>query len=175
MPSLKLLSSSESKSFLTAVKSIVYADQKITFFEFVMLTILEQHLQDKPGRADKIKYRSFKAVIDDIYLILSVLVHQSKQSRERKESSFNRCIASFTQSPLTILSMNEVSFRKISQSLGRLNLLSFLLKKCVLEAFADSVLDDGIIMPGEAELLRAISESMGCPMPPLLPDSFKSP
>ena len=69
-----------------------------------------------------------------------------------------------------MVSIKEASIKIITAALNRLNFLTFPLKKSVLEACADAVLDDGIIMPAEAELLRAISESLGCPMPPLLPD-----
>ena len=43
-----------------------------------------------------------------------------------------------------------------------------MLKRNVLEACADIAMGDGKIKTAEAELLRAVSESLGCPMPPLI-------
>jgi len=40
-----------------------------------------------------------------------------------------------------------------------------LLRKSFIDVCVDLVMDDGIIMPAEAELLRAICESIDCPMP----------
>jgi len=41
------------------------------------------------------------------------------------------------------------------------------LKERVLRACAAAVSADGVIQPAEAELLRAIADGLGCPMPPL--------
>jgi Zn-dependent protease with chaperone function len=170
LPSLKKLSNADLKEFLLTIEAVIRADKKFTLFEFVLLTILKQHLRDKTGYADKIKYYSFKPVVKDIQLILSVLAHCSAQSDDRKQASYQRCLQSFTLEPLPMLPMKGASIKSISRALNQLNLLSFLLKKSVLEACADTILDDGIIMPAEAELLRAVAETLGCPMPPLLPE-----
>ncbi len=168
LPSLKKLSRNELKEFLITAEAMIKADNKFSFFEFVLLTILKKHLLDKSGHADKVKYYSFKPVVKDIQLILSVLTHCSSQSENRKQASYQRCMQSFTMDSLPMMSITDASIKNIVDALNRLNLLSFLLKKSVLEACADSVLDDGIVMPVEAELLRAISESIDCPMPPLI-------
>jgi len=42
------------------------------------------------------------------------------------------------------------------------------LKKKVLEACAACISSDGVVTVEEGELLRAISDSLGCPMPPLI-------
>jgi len=171
LPSLKKLSKNDSKKFLITTEAMIKADNKFTFFEFILLTILNQHLKDKAGRVDKVKYYSFKPVINDIQLILSVLAHCSAQANDRKILSYQRCLKTFTMESLPMVSMKDANVKSIGSSLNKLNFLSYLLKKSVLEACADTVLDDGIIMAEEAELLRAISESLGCPMPPLLPDA----
>ena len=46
--------------------------------------------------------------------------------------------------------------------------MSPLVKQSLITACADCVLHDGKVLPGEAELLRAISSTLDCPMPPLL-------
>jgi tellurite resistance protein len=42
------------------------------------------------------------------------------------------------------------------------------LKKVVLNACAQSVAADGVIEEVEAELLRAIAETLDCPLPPFV-------
>ena len=53
----------------------------------------------------------------------------------------------------------------ISRSLGT---ASDPIKQQVLFAAAHAVSQDGNILPIEAELLRAVSDALGCPMPPLI-------
>ncbi len=51
--------------------------------------------------------------------------------------------------------------------LVRLNALEPFLKKLVINACAATVSADGHLQRQEAELLRAISDGLGCPIPPL--------
>jgi hypothetical protein len=66
------------------------------------------------------------------------------------------------------LRTEQCKFNAIEKVLNTFSQLSPLLKKSVLVACADMVLEDGIVMPAEAELLRSVSEVLDCPMPPLL-------
>ena len=50
-----------------------------------------------------------------------------------------------------------------------LNALAMPKKKKLLESCAVTIVDDQEVTYREAEMIRAISESLGCPMPPLLP------
>ena len=42
------------------------------------------------------------------------------------------------------------------------------LKKQLLEACARTVAADGLVQEEEAELVRAIADTLGCPLPPIL-------
>ena len=44
-----------------------------------------------------------------------------------------------------------------------------LIKKNLLEACVHTVGADGVILEGEAELLRAVADTLDCPMPPFVP------
>jgi hypothetical protein len=56
---------------------------------------------------------------------------------------------------------------KLSNAIERLADLSPLLKGPVIDAAADLVLADGKVQVQEAELLRAVSALLECPLPPL--------
>ena len=58
--------------------------------------------------------------------------------------------------------------QEMPQVLAKLSQLSPLLKRPLLGACTDCVLDDGLVTVSEAELIRAIAESLDCPMPPLV-------
>lgn len=169
LPSLKMLTRQDKQIFLETVSVIIKADKKFTLFEFVLVTILTQHLNPKAEHIDRTKYFSFKPVIEDIQLILSVLVHCGAQSKENKAVNFQRCMSGFSHKAYSIIDLRQSTPKNIGKSLQRLSALSPMLKKSVIDACADAVIDDSIIMPAEAELLRAVAETLDCPMPPLLP------
>ncbi|MCW9013046.1 MAG: M48 family metallopeptidase [Gammaproteobacteria bacterium] len=168
LPSLKRLGEAETAAFLETGEALIKLDKKYTLFEFVLFTILNQHLNPQAERADKIRFYSFKPVLVDIQLILSVLCHSSQQSAEKKQQMFQRGLSTFTQKEMPLLSVKQFSIKTIRHSLNRLCQLSPMLKKSVINACADVVIDDGIMLPEEAELLRAVAESLDCPIPPFV-------
>ena len=63
---------------------------------------------------------------------------------------------------------------QIDAALNRLAQAVPAIKKNLIEACIHAVGADGLIVESEAELLRAISDTLDCPMPPLLPGQHVS-
>ena len=55
----------------------------------------------------------------------------------------------------------------LDEVLSRLNTIEGALKRTVVKAAAAAVAADGYLQRQEAELLRAICDGIGCPIPPL--------
>jgi hypothetical protein len=55
----------------------------------------------------------------------------------------------------------------LDAALNRLALAVPIIKKNLLEAAARVVGADGVILESEAELLRAVADTLDCPIPPL--------
>ena len=68
---------------------------------------------------------------------------------------------------LNQLSAAECDLQELDQSLVALVRVGPTLKRQLIEAAAATVSADGYLQIQEAELLRAISDSLNCPMPPL--------
>jgi len=170
LPVLKQLPAQKTAVFLTATEALIKCDKKVTLFEFVLFTILKKHLNKNAGKADKVRIFSFKSVQDELTLLMSLMGHAGKQTSQKKQLAFSKAMLSFGVKSTTLLTPKQCKFKAVSRVLSKLNLMSPLLKKSVLLACADMVLDDGVVMPAEAELLRAVSEMLDCPMPPLLGD-----
>lgn len=164
LPQLKLMDARQRQTFIKTLETIIRADQRYTLNEFVILTILKQHLAPNAGRADVVKYHSFKPLLEDVRMLLSMMVLCSGQTAQRKQAAWQRAIRIFTHADI---SMYETSVRplQISQALEKIRETPMLLRKNFIDVCADLIMDDGIIMPAEAELLRAICESIDCPMP----------
>jgi uncharacterized tellurite resistance protein B-like protein len=59
------------------------------------------------------------------------------------------------------LSQVDAALERLSQAVPQI-------KKNVLEACAEVVAADGVIQEVEAELLRAVADTLDCPIPPAL-------
>ena len=64
--------------------------------------------------------------------------------------------------------LETTDLAKLDVALGRLDQASPLLKKAILNAAAQTVAADGAIKEEEAELLRAIADTLDCPIPPFI-------
>ena len=69
--------------------------------------------------------------------------------------------------PLALLPREQCGVESLDAALNRLALAVPIIKKNLLEACAHLVGADGVILEAEAELLRAVSDTLDCPMPPL--------
>ena len=147
---------------------LVRTDRQVTLFEFVLLTLLRKHLAVDAKRRDTVRYHSFSAVLAEIRILLSLLAKAGTDSAEQSCQSFARALASITQVKLALARDEDCGVDSLYPILAKLSALSPLLKEPLISACADCVVHDGVVLPVEAELVRAVSESLDCPMPPLL-------
>ena len=69
---------------------------------------------------------------------------------------------------LNLLPKENCGVNEIDAALNRLAQAVPTIKKNLIEACVHTVGADGVIVESEAELLRAISDTLDCPMPPFL-------
>ena len=67
-----------------------------------------------------------------------------------------------------VLPIADLSTRRIGEALERLRLLQALEKPRILKACTDAASADGKLRIAEAELLRLVAATLGCPLPPVL-------
>ena len=168
LPILKALAEEQRQAFIEIIDQLVRLDKRVTLFEFVMITIIHQHLDKKSQRDNKVKYHSFKPVLNEIRILISMMTQSSRQAEDKIALVYDRAMQSFSSTGLRIVPLKDCSLKLVAEVLNKLNHLSPMLKKSLITACVDCLLEDGIVMPDEAELLRAITESIDCPMPPIL-------
>ena len=168
LPVLKTMNKKDKKDFVDAMDGLVKLDRRVTMFEFMLLVICKQHLDEGSDKIDSVACHSFKPVLEDIRLLISLMVQVSRQTSDKIDGVFKRAMKTFVIDDIEMIPVKECNFDMLGKSLIRLNGLSPLLKKSLITVCADCVIDDGVIMPSEGELLRAVAESLDCPMPPLL-------
>jgi hypothetical protein len=68
---------------------------------------------------------------------------------------------------MALLPPDQCGVAQVSAALDRLTLAVPIIKRNLLEACARVVGADGVILENEAELLRAVADTLDCPIPPL--------
>ena len=69
---------------------------------------------------------------------------------------------------IPLLPPDQCDLSQVDVALGRLSQAVPQIKKDLLSACAQTVAADGVIQEGEAELLRAIADTLDCPVPPFV-------
>jgi hypothetical protein len=172
VPSLRQMSPSQMREFLAGVKALVEADKKLTIFEYALQRLLLRHLVayfvKQPSRPAQ--YTSYEPLVEPANDVLSALAKGGQSSPQAADAAFAAGVRALNwPGPRFELSpQNTTDLMRLDASLRTLDLASRPLKKQILLACAAVVGADGRITVEEGELLRAISDSLDCPMPPLL-------
>ena len=172
LPALRNLSPPQYQAFKELVDRMVQADQEIDLFEYTLTHILKRHLDPHFGKLSPpvIKYHSLGPLGKELSLLLSYLAHLGHEKQDEAEAAFKGAtqLLKESQAELTFHREQECDLTSHGTSLDRLTLVSPPLKRMLLQASAACVSHDNQVTVQEGELLRAISDALDCPMPPLI-------
>ena len=117
-----------------------------------------------------IQYYDLRPLLLDAVTLLSTLAYFGAQSDPAAaERSFKQgAIKLDRDRPATLLPQDRCGLQQVDAALRKLAAASPAVKKRVLDACAECVASDNQTTLAEAELLRAVADTLGCPMPPLL-------
>ena len=168
LPALKLLGRARRKRFLATTSALIHVDRRFTIFEFSLLNILEQHLEDGAAADPPVKFFKFEPVSDDLRVLLSVLARAGTRDEGQADLAFAHAFGPFAADATAPAETGECTLQRLTSALRRLTQLSPLLKQNVINACADCVIHDGKVTAAEGELLQAIALNLDCPLPPLV-------
>lgn len=164
LPTLKQLTEVQLKRFLDACKLLINADQKISLMEWSLYRIvLHNTLTDKTLT----RALSLTQVTSEYQLMLSTLAYAGAKTEADAKTAFSRACEILGVS-LEILPKAEIKLANLDRALHQLNQVKPLQKPQLLKAMSQCVLYDDQLTVTEAELFRAIADSLDCPIPPLI-------
>jgi Zn-dependent protease with chaperone function len=173
MPPLRRLSSGQFQSFYQNVQALVSADERIDLFEFTLQRILLRHIAPHFGRftPPRIRYHSLRGLLPHCSTLLSALAHQGHRDSAQAESAFRegwrRIGLAVEGSPFR--PRQACGLAEVDRALGELALAAPGPKRRIVEASAACIAFDRKVTIEEGELLRAVTDSLDCPLPPFIP------
>jgi hypothetical protein len=173
LPALRQLSSSQYCDFRANVQRLMEADENISLFEYTLQHMLLRHLESTFDRkaAARRPVRSLTALRPACVDLLSSLAHVGHSDPEQAGHAFEAGMRELFSESESAAKMTEPSLVAIDGALDELVAAVPNLKRGVLAACIACVLADRQVTVTEAELLRAVADSLGCPVPPLLPST----
>jgi hypothetical protein len=172
LPALRHLDLGEYARFAQAVQDLIEYDRSIDLFEYTLQKVLFRHLRPcyEAMPATPRLYPSVRSLLPECSVLLSALAHVGQEDEPAMLAAFQRG-ASYLDVPdcgVQLLTGEARSLPRVNAALDRLAQASPSARRNVLLACAHTVAADGQVNYREAELLRAVADTLDCPVPPFL-------
>jgi Zn-dependent protease with chaperone function len=170
---LRHLTAEQFNQFSPTLQWLIASDGKTELFEFVLQKIILHHLapQFARERPPVVQFYSLKPLAPDCAILLSALANVGSNDAAQIQKAFDTG-APYLRAPddgaLQLLPRELCGVKQMDQALNRLAQAAPLIKKNLLEACIHVIGADGVILEAEAELLRAIADTLDCPIPPFV-------
>jgi hypothetical protein len=171
LPTLRRLSHPQYQEFMKQVESFVRADRQIDLFEYTLSHVLKRHLEPAFSRTrpPTVEFYALPALRSECAVLLSAVAHAGHKDSEGAARAFAAGAKELNGLAISLVPLEQAGLSGVRDSLARLEKLSPKLKKDVMRAFIAASVFDLTVTASEGEVLRAIADSLGLPMPPFLP------
>jgi uncharacterized tellurite resistance protein B-like protein len=173
VPALREINLDEHDAFHQTLRQLVESDGAIDLFEYTLMKMVARQLRAHFEGADtgRTIYGKVADVLPECALLLSALAHIGAENEMAARAAFAKG-AEFLDLPTTtqaqFLPRSEWDLAKVDAALTRLARSPDAVTRNILLACGKTVVADAQVTPREAELLRAIADSLACPMPPFV-------
>ncbi len=168
LPALRGLTAAQRQRFEGNVTVLMETDDEIDLFEWSVRMILHRDLDAlrTHDAGTRVKYHTVADVRAESTLLLSALAQIGHDDVVSATQAYERAkgrLGLGERTPASVLTLDA-----LDRSVAKLDLAAPDVKRQVLEAAVACVTADRHVTATEAEVLRAVSAAMSCPMPPLL-------
>ncbi|HTF97698.1 MAG TPA: M48 family metallopeptidase [Cellvibrio sp.] len=165
LPALKQLSKDQHQLFMGCLNALISADKSVSLMEWAVYRIVMHNNYQTTAT----KYnRTLNQLQNECSILLSILAHAGAKNLDQATAAFARAQQELTFSSIALLPQTNLKLADLDKALDQLNQLKPLQKPQLLKAMSQCVLQDDQVTITEAELFRAIADSLDCPVPPLL-------
>ncbi|MEO1237226.1 MAG: M48 family metallopeptidase [Planctomycetota bacterium] len=173
IPALGRLDPPTLEDWQAQIDKLIAADGRLDLFEWALRQILWRHLQTptpgSPGSpARKTPKLKLAACRGEVTLLLSVLARIGARSNAEAGQAFAAAAEHVEVARLEMLPRDRMSMGHLTDAVDRLAELNPDGQRRLIAACAAAVQADSEITPREHELFRAVAETLGVPVPPVL-------
>jgi hypothetical protein len=172
MPALRQMSPRQHQAFRAQVEALMNADQRLSLFEYTLRSVLHRHLdaQFLPQRLTGPVRSSPQKPASAMAKVLCLLAWEGQPEPDQAARAFDTGMRSYIGGDHTygLPPREECSLVEFDAALRTLNQSAPAIKRRIVVACAACILADQQVTVREAELLRAICDTLDCPLPPLV-------
>ncbi len=168
LPALKQLSDEQYIRFRACLDGLIMADRHVSLMEWALYRIVVHNIEEPAQPANTTALNTSR---DDCEVLISALAHAGHENDADARLAFDAAVSGLPLPELTLRSADAATPAALEPAVIRLANLAPSDKRLLLQALARAVEHDGVVTVTQAELLRAIADSLDCPLPPLLADA----
>jgi Zn-dependent protease with chaperone function len=164
------LNATQYEQFRETVLTLAGMDQAIDLFEYALMRSMVRRLDPiyRKVKRPTIQYYDVNGVTAMAADLLATLAWTGADSPNTARAAFQKGMSVLSGKPISLPDAAACTLDRLDQSLEKMLTASLPVRGRVLEACAACVAHDGEVTVEEGELLRAIADSLECPVPPLL-------
>jgi len=178
LPALRRVSPGQYATFRRTVQGLAEADHRLDLFEYALKRMILRHLEPRfaspaspEGKPAKraVQFYALRGLADEISCLVSMLAHAGSDDGEAARAAVTAAAAKLQDLvEIQALERDACRLSAFDAALDRLDQAAPRLKERVLQAAVAAVVHDRRVTTAEAELLRAVADGLGCPVPPML-------
>lgn len=172
MPALRQMSCHQHRAFRAQVEVLMVADQQLSLFEYTLRCVLHRHLdaQFLPQRLTRPVHSSPQNLTRPVATLLALLAWEGQPESGQAARGFDTGISAYIGGDHTyrLPPREECSLAEFDAALQTLKQSVPAIKRRIVLACAACILANQQVTVREAELLRAICDTLDCPLPPLV-------
>jgi hypothetical protein len=172
MPALRQMSPGQHRAFRAEVEKLMIADQRLSLFEYTLRCVLHRHLDSQfmPQRAARPVHDSPQKLAPPVATVLALLAWEGQPEPDQAARAFDTGMRSYIGGDHTyrLPPREKCPLAEFDAALQTLNQTVPSIKRRIVVACAACILANQEVSVREAELLRAICDTLDCPLPPLV-------
>ncbi|WP_321945241.1 M48 family metallopeptidase [Paraburkholderia sp. J10-1] len=172
LPALRQMSPQQHGTFRAQVEVLINADQRLSLFEYTLRCVLHRHLdaQYLPQRQTRPVQSSPHELVQPVATVLALLAWKGQPEPDQAARAFDTGMRGYIGGNPThhLPPRAECSLAGFDAALQTLNQSVPDIKRRIVVACAACIVADQHVTIREAELLRAICDTLDCPLPPLV-------
>jgi Zn-dependent protease with chaperone function len=171
LPSLRRLSAGQYKAFRDQLNYLASTDGQIDLFEYAVLRMMARHLDPvfTGTKPQVIQYYSLRPVRQPCITLLATLAWSGHDEPHGAADAFAKGMGQLKGvDPVPLPGAGDSSLEELDKALDLLEATSPLVKRQIIAACTACIAADGTVTPQEGELLRAIADGLGVPLPPFV-------
>ena len=173
IPVLRGLSPQQYSVFSGQVGQLIEADGQIHLFEYTLQKLLLRHLDAAFTKAtpSRVQHKSLVPLLPDTGILLSAIANADDGESNALDAAFQAGVFRLGKSAVAfpLARQSSVNLKEFDRALEDLATASLAVKKTILTACSAAVVHDGVVNDTQFELLRAIADTVDCPVPPFVP------